>query len=124
VPIDVTPRHHCQALPPPSSHRIEAFRTHPSLGGEAPAPSVAVATVLIAGAPPEAIVVTVCPSRLHVAGLPLTVFAATSKTVSSPSLGPVDGDDLGFGALDAELEPPLATGNGIFPTTSISHRPA
>jgi hypothetical protein len=45
-----------------------------------------------------------------------------SKTVSSLSLGHVDGDDLWFGALDGELEPPLATGNGVFPTASISHQ--
>jgi hypothetical protein len=47
-----------------------------------------------------------------------------SKTVSSRSLGHVDGDNLGFGALDGELEPPLAANNGVFPTTSVSHRPA
>jgi hypothetical protein len=29
-----------------------------------------------------------------------------SKTVSSHILGCVDGDDLGFGTLDGELEPP------------------
>jgi hypothetical protein len=47
-----------------------------------------------------------------------------SKTVSSRSLGRVDGDNLGFGALDGELEPPLAASNGVFPMASISHQPA
>jgi hypothetical protein len=46
-----------------------------------------------------------------------------SKTVSSRSLGHVDGDNLGFRALDDELEPPLAAGNGVFPTVNVSHWP-
>jgi hypothetical protein len=81
VPIDVTPSHHYHALPLPSSHCIEAFRTHPSLGGEAPTPSSTVGAFLRAGALLEAttVVVAVRLSRLNVAGLPLTVFATTSE---------------------------------------------
>jgi hypothetical protein len=75
VLIDVTPSRHCQALPPSSSYRIKASCTHPSLGGEALAPSAAV------GAPSKAatVIFIVRLSYLHIAGIPSTIFAATSE---------------------------------------------
>jgi hypothetical protein len=78
--IDVKPGHHYQATLPPSSHHTRASHANPSLGREAHAPTSAAEAIPGAGAPPEATPATIeeCLNRLHIAGLPSTVFTTTS----------------------------------------------